>query len=272
MVNPSSRPPAQGGSTPSELGFQDYQRAFTAHIRDPRGVRRPQGAQARRMRVYNELLYNNVEGFLLACFPVSRDILGKRRWARLTRAFFRDHVSHSPYFRQIPEEFLRFLRDECQPTPEIPDFLPELAHYEWVELALETSNRDAKTPAFIPDGDLLTGRPLLNPVTMILAYRYPVHRLSRSRQPASPPDLPTFILAFRTADTLEIRFQAISALAAQLLNLLLTEPPACGRDLLLALARESCAPDPDSFLRAGANLLNELRLSGAILGVRADSD
>lgn len=251
------------------MDFQDYQRAFTAHIRDPRGVPAPQGTPTQRMRVYNGLLYNNVEGFLLACFPVCRDILGKRRWARLVRAFFRDHVSHSPYFRQIPEEFLRFLQDEYAPPPEFPAFLPELAHYEWVELALETSNRDADTPAHDPGGDLLAGPPLLNPVSMILAYRYPVHQLSRRRQPRTPPDQPTFILAFRTADTLEMRFQEINALTARLLNLTQAEPRASGRDLLLALARESGAPDPEGFLRAGASLLRDLRLSGAILGTRA---
>jgi hypothetical protein len=67
------------------------------------------------MKVYNELLYNNLEGFLLACFPVCRKILGKRRWDRLARAFFRDHACHTPYFRQIPEEFLKYLQAAGSP-------------------------------------------------------------------------------------------------------------------------------------------------------------
>ena len=45
--------------------FQQYQYAFTAHIRDPRRNPRPAGVPARRMRVYNQLLYNNLESFLL---------------------------------------------------------------------------------------------------------------------------------------------------------------------------------------------------------------
>jgi hypothetical protein len=113
------------------MTFQAFQRAFTAHIRDPRGQPRPRGVPARRMKVYNELLFNNVEGFLLACFPVCRAILGKRRWRRLARDFFRDHVCHTPYFRQIPEEFLKYLQDEWPAPRDYPAFLPELAHYEW---------------------------------------------------------------------------------------------------------------------------------------------
>lgn len=254
------------------MNFQDYQRAFTAHIRDPRAAKRPPGTPARRMRVYNELLYNNVKGFLLACFPVCRRILGKRRWDRLVREFFRDHTSHSPYFRQIPEEFLRFLQDEYELPSDFPGFLPELAHYEWVELALETSNRDANTPAHDPAGDLLTGRPLLNPVAMVLAYRYPVHRLSRRHKPTVPPDQPTFILAFRAPDTLEVGFREINALSARLLHLAQGDPQCTGRELLLRLAGETGHADTGAFLRAGAGLLDDLRHAGAILGSHADRD
>ncbi|NWG86938.1 MAG: putative DNA-binding domain-containing protein, partial [Hydrogenophilaceae bacterium] len=65
---------------PETMDFQDFQKAFTGHIRDPKGSARSKGVPARRMKVYNELLYNNVEGFLLACFPVCRAILGQGKW------------------------------------------------------------------------------------------------------------------------------------------------------------------------------------------------
>lgn len=102
------------------MDFQRYQRAFTARIRDPKANDRPQGAPPKRMKVYEELLYNNLEGFLLACFPVCRKILGVRRWNRLVRAYFREHTSHSPYFRQIPEEFLKYLQDEWTRPEDYP--------------------------------------------------------------------------------------------------------------------------------------------------------
>ena len=69
--------------------FQQYQFAFAGHIRNPRQNKRPQGVPAQRMKVYNDLLYNNLESFLLACFPVLRTVLGKRKWAKLVRDFFR---------------------------------------------------------------------------------------------------------------------------------------------------------------------------------------
>lgn len=197
------------------MEFQRYQMAFTSHIRDPKNTLRPQGVPARRMKIYKELLYNNVEGFLLACFPVCRAVLGQRKWTRLAREFFREHRSHTPYFRQIPDEFLKYLQDVWQQPDDMPEFLPELAHYEWVELELSTSNRDENLPAYEAGGDLLQGRPLRNPVMQVLAYRYPVHTIGPGNKPKTAPDAPTFLLAFRTPE-FEVKFSAINAATAGL--------------------------------------------------------
>ena len=249
------------------MEFQHYQRAFTAHIRDPRGTGRPKGVPARRMKVYNELLYNNLEGFLLACFPVCRRILGKRGWDRLVRAFFRDHASHTPYFRQIPEEFLKYLQSEWEPAPGYPPFLPELAHYEWVELELDTSNRDADLPAHDPDGDLLAGRPLLNPVLRVLAYRWPVHRLSPRFKPAEPPEAPTFALAFRDGEH-RVRFTLVNSATARLLDLLREQAGLTGGQAL-ALMEAEMSLATGALREHGAGALDDLRRQGAILGALA---
>ena len=247
------------------MHFQDYQRAFTAHLRDPRGTARPAGAPAKRMRVYNELLYNNLESFLLACFPVCRQLLADRTWARLVRAFFRDHACHSPYFRQIPEEFLRFLNAGGPTALKLPDWFQELAHYEWVELALETSNRDADLPGHDPAGDLLTGRPLLNPVARLLHYRWPVHQLGPGHLPGKPPTQPTLILAYRDA-ALRVQFMEISPATARLWSILAENPGLLGREAIGTLAAEFGVADPDALLGHGAVMLADLRRQGAILG------
>jgi hypothetical protein len=247
------------------MAFQDYQRAFTAHIRDPRNVARPKGAAARRMKVYSDLLYNNMDGFLLACFPVCRKILGQRRWNRLVREFFRDHVCHTPLFRRIPEEFLRFLQSEWAGADDFPAFLPELAHYEWVELELDTSNGDAHLPTFDPAGDLMAGRPLLNPVLRVLAYRWPVHRLSPRFKPDQPPTQPTFTLAFRDAG-FQVRFMLINSASARLLSLFQAHPELTGNEVVGLLAGEMAMP-PDNLLSYARTLVQDLHAQGVFLGV-----
>ena len=240
--------------------FQRYQFEFTAHIRDPKKHPRPAGVEARRMKIYNALLYNNVEGFLLACFPVLRKVLGVRKWSKLARAFFSIHRSHTPYFRQIPDEFIQFLQNEWTPSNDYPPYLLALAHYEWIELVLSVSNRSADC-SVDAEGDLLNGVPVLNPVLANLRYDWPVHRIAPRRK-VHPAE--TWLLVFRDADD-RVEFTEINAFTARLLSLL--EPETLGgRAALEQVAAESQHSDPALILHAGGALLEDLRVRGAILG------
>jgi uncharacterized protein len=240
--------------------FQRYQLAFTAHIRDPKVHPRPAGVEARRMKIYNALLLNNLEGFLLACFPVLRQVLGTRKWAKLVRVFFATHRSRTPYFRQIPDEFIQFLQNEWTPPEGYPPFTLALAHYEWIELVLSVSNR-SEDRTFDAAGDLMAGVPLLNPVLANLRYDWPVHRIAPRRkvQPAE-----TYLLVFRDWDD-QVQFSEINTFTARLLTLL--EPGTLsGRAALEQIASESRHPDPALVVQAGGELLDDLRARGAILG------
>lgn len=240
--------------------FQRWQFAFTAHLRDPRAHPRPAGVAARRMKVYTELLYNNVEGFLLGCFPVLRQVLGARRWKKLVRAFFATHRSRTPYFRQIPDEFIQFLQSEWEGDDAYPPYTLALAHYEWIELVLSVSTRSAMR-AVDAAGDLLDGVPVVNPVLANLRYEWPVHRIAPRRKVA-PAE--TFLLVYRDAGD-AVRFVEINAFTARLIALL-ESATLSGRAALETIAAESAHPNPALVLAAGAALLADLRARGALLG------
>lgn len=250
--------------TPEPMPFQVWQTTFAARIRDPRGVPRPPGVPARRMRVYEELLFNNLEGFLLACYPVTRRLLGAARWRLVVRRFFAGHRCHSPLFRDIAKSFLDWMQDQVPVIfPTLP-FLTELMHYEWLELAVEIAPDAIDPDAVDPAGDIYEGRPVLNPTARLACYRYPVHRIGpRWRQ--QPPDSSAHCyLIFRTAQD-EVRFVMLTALAAQLL-IMLKERRLSGRDALLRLAEQTPPAHLEAFLAGGSALLRELRCQGALLG------
>lgn len=241
--------------------FQQFQYAFAAHIRDPKAHPRPRGIEARRMKIYNELLYTNTESFLLGCFPVLRQVLGKQKWARLVRAFFSTHRSHTPYFRQIPDEFLQFLQTAWPRPDNYPEYLVELAHYEWIELMLSVSSRAVDGTGIDPDGDLLDQWPVLNPVLANLRYRWPVQRI-QPRVRIAPAD--TCLLVFRDAQD-QIQFMESNAFTARLLSLL--EPGTItGRAALQMVAEESRHPDLELLIQGGYATLQNLQARGAILG------
>jgi hypothetical protein len=241
------------------LAFQRFQAEMGRHLRDPRRQPRPAATPARRMAVYRELLYNNLEGFLLACFPVTRRILGDRRWPSLVRAFFREARCRTPYFREIPREFLDWLSAR---EPAGPAWLEELAHYEWVELAVDVM--DVAPLPHDPAGDPMVGVPVLAPALMNLSYRWPVHRIGPAWRPRKPA--PTHLLVFRDGRD-EVQFLELNPVAARLVDLLL-EGRLSGREACAAIAAGLGHADPQAVIGHGARLLDELRAAGALLGVR----
>lgn len=250
--------------------FQQYQFAFTSHIREPRLNRRPRGVEARRMKVYNELLYNNLEGFLLACFPVLRRVLGKRNWSRLVRDFFAAHRSQTPFFRQIPDEFIHYLKNERGERLEDPGFLQDLAHYEWIELVLSVASKEIDFALVDPDGDLMSRRPALNPLLSLQSYAYPVHRIGPRFKPAADQKEQTHFAILRNIED-EVKFILINPVSLRLL-VLLQSSPLSGEAALLQIAAELLHPDPGVVLAGGHDILKSLREAQIILGTwRADA-
>src|SRR3546814_30223 len=91
------------------LSLHDQQFRLSHHIRDPEHNPPPPGIEDRRLQIYRELFYNNLEDLLASNFPVIRRILDDARWHALVCAFLRDHRSKTPLFPEIGREFLRFV-------------------------------------------------------------------------------------------------------------------------------------------------------------------
>lgn len=240
------------------LAFQKFQHDLAAHLRDPHHTRRPTGVPQRRMAVYNELLFNNLCGFVDSCFPVSRQILGEGRWRRLCRTFYRDWPSHTPWFREIPREFVRYLAQARIAQP-LPRWLPDLARYEWAELAVDVM--DVTPAVHNPQGDLMQGRALLNPARVDVVSEWPVHRIGPAWQPRQTEA--TFLVVFRDAQH-QVRFSEINAVTARVLVLL--EEGRTGQEALQQLAHDMAHPDPQALLGFGQQLLSSLQAQGILLG------
>lgn len=247
--------------------FQRVQRAFAAHLRDPAAHAPPPDLEDRRLKIYRELFYNNVEDFLAIAFPVLRKLSSDAVWHARVRDFYSRHVSKSPQFYKLAEEFLHYIEHERGEHPDDPPFLAELAHYEWVELALSISEAEATPDLADPNGDPLAAPPRVSPLAWPLAYTWPVHRISPDEQPGEPPAEPTYLVVYRTRQD-EVRFMEINAVSARLLQLIEENPDATGRELLLRIARELQHPQPEQIIDAGRSLLTGLRERDIVLGTR----
>lgn len=250
-----------------EPGFQTLQHAFAAHLRDPEHQPAPEGLEERRLQIYRDLFYNNIEGFLTSGFPVLRSLMTPEQWQALARDFLARHRCKTPYFLEIGQEFLVYLEQERLPAASDFPFLLELAHYEWVELALSISDDEPDPARFDAEADLLDGIPLLSPLAWPLAYRFPVHRIGPGFIPQEPPPEPSFLVVYRDADD-RVHFMAVNPVTARLLEQLQEGKEITGRELLMHMATELAHPAPEQLLLAGAETLRDLQKRGILLGTR----
>ena len=246
------------------MGFQQLQQQFAAHIRHP-GSPSVAGMEERRLKIYRELFYNNVEGFIAGGFPVLRSIMADADWHGMVRDFLRHHQCHTPYFLEIGQEFMRYLNETRSPRPDDPPFMVELAHYEWLELALDIAEETIDETGLDADGDLMTSPVVVSPTCLSLTYRFPVHRIGPGFQPDQAPEQPTYLVVYRNRED-EVGFMEINTATARLLALLNGDEPVTGAAALTRLAAEMQHPQPEQLLAFGQNLMADLRQRDILLG------
>ncbi len=241
------------------------QMSFAAHLRDPDGVAAPEGIEDRRLKIYRDLFYNNIEGFISGGFPVLRSLYPDERWHRLVQLFFQNYRCKTPYFIEIAQEFFEFLQSSYQSGSDDFPFLLELAHYEWVELAVDTTQEEPPTKGFNPKGNLIKGRPVISPLAFVLKYEYPVHQISPSYIPSEKPESPTFLIVYRTPQ-FQVKFMEINVATAGLLDLLEQNSDFIGLDAVNTLYKEWVGVNQASAIKSAETALNHLRKVGIILG------
>ena len=218
----------------ARLNLKPAQMEMANYLRAPDDNPPPEGIEPRRLKIYQDLIYNNIEGFISGGFPVLRSLYQDNDWHAMVRSFIDGHRCHSPYFLQISEEFLSYLSERHVVRECDPPFLLELAHYEWVELALDVSEEEL--PAAQAPGDLAVAQLRLSPLAMVLSYQFPVHRIGPSFQPTEAGE-PTFLVVYRGVDD-AVHFMEVNAPIARLLELFGDAEGAAVAAVLSTLAQE----------------------------------
>lgn len=248
--------------------FKQAQYAFSAHIRDPKLNPKPSDIEARRMNIYTELFFNNVEDFISNTYPVLKDIMSEESWLEMIRDYFSNHLSHTPLFPEMPREFLHYLDNE-RDNPNDPKFINELAHYEWVELALMTSDldEDINWDNIDLDNDLLNHVPVLSPLAWPLIYHYPVQQISKDFIPEEPSPQPVYLLVYRDKGD-EVHFMELNPVTAMLIQLINEDNNLSSKQILENIAEQMQHPDPQIVIEGGNEILQDLKNRNVILGVK----
>lgn len=253
---------------PERPDFQDRQYAFAAHLRDPENAAPPPGIESRRLSIYRKLFFNNLYNLLGTMFPVLRKIHSDAKWRRMIRQFMQKHRSETPYFLQLPQEFLAFLEHEYEHQSDDYPFLLELAHYEYVELALSVSTHENDLRDVDADGDLLAATPVKSLLAEAYAYCYAVHRISPDFLPSRPEAQAVYLAIYRGSDD-KVHFLELNAVTAALFDAVAANPDHKNGEMLLRdLAETIHYHDVDALIQHGAVALEEMRYREILTGTR----
>lgn len=243
------------------MRLRESQLQMAGHLRDPDGAPAPAGVEERRLQIYRDLIYNNVEGFVSGGFPVLRSLYSDADWHAMVRSFLDRHRCRSPYFLEISQEFIRYLVEEHAPRECDPPFLAELAHYEWVELALDVAEEEIPPQAGPVDPE--RARLRLSPLAWVLSYQYAVHRIGPDALPGEPGE-PTFLAVYRDRGD-KVRFVELNAATARLLELLRCDDGLALEELLAQLGKQLQA-DPEQLRPHALQQLRELLDADVVVG------
>ncbi len=246
------------------------QTRFAAHIRDPQHNPAPEGIEARRMAIYTELFFNSISSLLAGTFPVIHEILTEEQWQQLVRAFYRSGQAHTPYFPEIPRDFVRWLTESTNPFANKP-YLPELAHYEWLELAVQIDKSPSPEWQPLPENPeaLLAGAPRLSPWVRLGSYHFPVHQIKPGHEPKTPDETGHFFLVYRQQqpdEHEEVHFLSLNAVSALLFASLKDKPDQPLAHTLAAIGQHIGHQEPQALQQAGIALIQDWHRRGIVSG------
>lgn len=244
-----------------ENSLQNIQQTFCNYLRNPEGEPIPDGLNSRRINVYRDLVFNNIESLLGNNFPVIKSILESGEhsvpWETLIREFISTYSAKTPLFTELGNEFYGFLQQRTSTYP-IPPYLIELAHYEKLEVELFYCELEATTNQPLPNFEQVALQ--LSPLAKIYQYQFPVHQLSREFTLEDPPKTPTNLLLYRDADD-KVTFVLLPEFSFQLLSLIQKYPGFSGRHWMnkfFAHSSSILAAQKTSFIEGGLSMLKNL--------------
>ena len=234
--------------------FQQIQYAFIDHLKHPDINTFDHGIEDRRLQIYRELFFNNILGFLSSGFPVLESLYSKQGWQVLARKFFAQHQSRSPYFIDISKEFVEYLSSAYQLAENDPPFMLELAHYEWIELAISVRKQTDTRPFW--DGKSAYTSVGFSELASLLSYQFPVHQISQDNQPQQSSE-PVYLVVYRNGQD-EVNFTLVNAVSAHMLNVIQQNEIITIENLILAMLEAMPQLDPRQVKEGTVHTLEQM--------------
>jgi hypothetical protein len=234
--------------------FQVIQHDFIQHIKNPQANPFDGDIEDRRLKIYRELFFNNILGFLSSGFPVLESLYSEQQWQVLARKFFIEHECRSPYYIDISKEFVEYLSSEYELGEYDPIFMRELAQYEWLELDVSVRKSNQVTKTW--DTYSQINQVQMSDLATLVSYQYPVHQISVDFRPTQASEA-VYLVIYRDA-TDEVSFTLINAVSAHLLSTIMEQGVASFDSLSQMMSAAKPQLDPKQINKSLQQVLQDL--------------
>ncbi|WP_394203242.1 HvfC family RiPP maturation protein [Marinagarivorans algicola] len=245
-------------------GLVDFQASYGTYLRQPNARQKPKNIPARASRIYEELFFNNICGFISNCFPVAKSLFPADQWLAFSRAFFTEWRCRTPYFSEIPKEFVSYIK-QGDHTLCLPPWFCELIEYEWLELEVDICNAVPLKQPTAPAKSSSNQDNILyaNPTLRNHTFEWPVHTISPDCIPETPET--TFLAIYRDPSH-RVQFMAMNAMTCALLEII-TKHSSTAEHALLCLAETIHHPDPAQIVAFGTPIIDDFLHRGMLVSL-----
>lgn len=200
------------------MPFQKTQLAFTEYLRKTETSVKTDKQHPRQQQIYRDLVYKNINQCIADTFPITKNIISDNDWHIMIREFICSHHLQTPYFLEICQEFLVYLMHTRKPLLTDHPFMRELAHFEWIQLAIDIAdiNFPESQNNVTPTENSLWK---VSPLVVGLTYSYPVHIIDECYLPTKSSAYPTHLLIYRNRND-DVQIVATDHLSLVIVQLL----------------------------------------------------
>lgn len=181
-------------------------------------------------KIYHRLLRANLQELFANIYPRLMAQLGEEQWAFLLDQFLIKHKAHTPYFYQVPDEFLSFLWHNKALYSQWP-WLWALAHFEWMELVATVADEA------LPKLD--AGCIRASPLAYYCQYAYAVYPLDKEYTPLALRAQPWQGIVYRNSAH-EVQWFALEAWSALVFTIIQQQQRNNVDDIIDYLREQGC--------------------------------
>jgi hypothetical protein len=241
------------------LGASELEPFLARHAFSPED-RAALGANFERLLVYRRLVRGTLRGAVALAMPRTIARLGALFDEYFDR-FLAERGPRTHYLRDVTSELLDFCAPLWEKDDRVPAWAVELGRHEALQIVV-AALREPTEPGELGELDLERGLRFVQ-AARVARYEHAVHRLSEDEGDLTAPErTPTALFVYRDREH-DVRYLALSPVAAALLERLLAG--ASLKDALLG-ACATAGTDPASALPGTSRLLADLAARGALLG------